>query len=72
MIRPFGFMMKQERHCVDAKECSHASTTWSFPLSANEADLLGQHFFLDKFLPNCFSMLDEQYTSAGKQALGAR
>ncbi|MFH0907620.1 MAG: PAS domain S-box protein, partial [bacterium] len=46
--------------------------TWSFPLSANEADLLGQHFFLDKFLPNCFSMLDEQYTSAGKQALGAR
>ncbi|MFH0909723.1 MAG: hypothetical protein V1929_13270, partial [bacterium] len=45
---------------------------WSFPLSANEADLLGQHFFLDKFLPNCFSMLDEQYTSAGKQALGAR
>jgi hypothetical protein len=45
---------------------------WSFPLAANEADFMGRHFFVDKFLPNCSSMLDEKCAAAGGQVLGAR
>ncbi len=45
---------------------------WSFPLSANRADLLGEHFLVDKFRSNCSSKVDEKYTLAREQALGAR
>ena len=44
----------------------------SFPLSANEADFGAQQIFVDKSVTNCFSMLDEKFPFAGKEALGAR
>jgi hypothetical protein len=48
------------------------AVAWSFPLSANRADLLGEHLCVDKFPPKCSSKVDEKYTSASEQALGAR
>ena len=60
-----------EQGSVKPEVVSGLHPTWTFPLSANRADLLGEHFFVDNFPPNCSTKVDEKYTSASKQALGA-